>query len=108
MLLNFFIKSFKKSPLMPVWHFTKNTKFVGDKELNIVCFLNPNHILFSSKGVFHVAAHQEIPNNIRSAFDTNTFAMDNSLVVLTELNETCENVFAELSQEANTAGLHGL
>ena len=107
-LLNFF----KKSPLKPAWHFTKNTTFVGAKDMAVVCFLNKDHILLSREGSYHVATPEQIKkelwNKLSSPFDDKTSAMETQLVVVTELNETCEKVLGELTLEAETAGLHGI
>lgn len=107
-----FLKLFKKSPLMPAWHFTKNTMFVGAKDMNVVCYLNKGHILLSCKGNCHVATPEAITkdrwNSLLSAFDDKTSAMETDLVVVTGLNETCEKVFGELTLEAETAGLHNI
>lgn len=110
-MLNF-LKFVKNSPLIPVWHFTKNTAFVGSKDKNVVCYLNKSHILLSCKGGYHVATPDQITNEswnlILSVFDDKTSAVETNLVTVTELNETCEKVFNELSLEAETAGLHGM
>lgn len=111
MMLNF-LKLFKKSPIMPAWHFTKNTMFVGAKDMNVVCYLNKGHILLSRKGSCHVATPEEITkehwNKLLSAFDDKTSAIETNLVVVTELSETCEKVLGELTFEAETSGLNGL
>jgi hypothetical protein len=107
-----FLKFVKKSPLMPAWHFTKNTTFVGAKDLNVVCYLNKGHILLSRKGSCYVATPELIKNEpwnkLLSAFDDKGSAMETRLVVVAELNETCEKVLGELTLEAETAGLHSI
>ena len=107
-LLNFF----KKSPVKPAWHFTKNTTFVGAEGMAVVCSLNKNHILLSRKGSYQVATPEEIDKalwkKLSSAFDDKPSAMETHLVAVTELNETCEQVFSALTLEAETAGLHGM
>jgi hypothetical protein len=107
-----FLKFFKKSPLIPAWHFTKNTMFVGAKDMNVVCYLNKDHILLSCKGSCHVATPELIKkepwNKLLSAFDDKTSAIETDLVVVAELNETCEKVLGELTLEAETAGLHSI
>lgn len=84
-----FIKSIPKTPL---WYFTRNIEFIGNPRLNIVCYLNQDHILFSSGKVSRLLAYDQIPEDIKNAFDDNEKAINSSLVVVTELNETCEKV----------------
>ena len=107
-----FLKFFRNSPLIPAWHFTKNTMFVGAKDMNVICYLNEGHILLSCKGRYHVATPELIPkepwNKLLSAFDDKTSSMETHLVVVTGVNETCEKVLEELTPEAETAGLHGV
>ncbi len=107
-----FLKFFNKTPLISTWHFTKNTMFVGAKDINVVCYLNKNHLLFSCKGGCHVVTPEliqtDVWNKLLNAFDDKTSAMQTHLVVVTELNETCEKVLGELTLEAETAGLHGV
>lgn len=111
MMLNF-LKSFKKSPLIPTWHFTKNTAFVGAKKMNVACYLNKDHILLSRKGNYYVATPELVKkepwSKLLSAFDDKTSEIEIHLVAVTELSKTCEEVFGELTLEAETAGLHGI
>lgn len=91
-----FIKSIPKTPL---WYFTRNPEFIGNPKLNIVCYLNQNHILFSSHGVSRLVANEQIPEVIKNAFDHKEKAINNHLVEVTELNETCEKVFQGIPLE---------
>lgn len=108
-----FLRFIKKPPLVPAWHFTKNTMFVGAKDMNVVCYLNKTHILLSCKGNCYVATPELINNDhwnkLLSPFDDKTSAtVATDLVVVTELNKTCEHIIGELTLEAETAGLHGI
>lgn len=107
-----FLKSFKKAPPIPTWHFTKNLDFIGAKDTNVICYLNKSHLLLSCKGIYHIATPDLIPkaswNKLLSPFDHATSAIETDLVVVTELNETCENVLEELTLEPTTAGLHNV
>lgn len=101
----------KKLPLIPAWHFTKNTTFVGAKKMNVICYLNNGHIVLSRKGSCHVATSELIKteswNKLISAFDKNP-SMETDLVEVEKLNATCQKVFEELTFEAETAGLDAL